>query len=180
LNQLNALRDLVAHMEWADAEMWRAVLGGEEASTDEFTLATLHHLHMTQRAFLDVWSGRSVVIRERSDFGSALPLRDEARSHYPLIRQFLESVSPDALDGAVVVPWSKYFTGASGQAALPATLGETIQQVAAHSTYHRGQVNRRIREVGGQPPLVDYIAWIWMGRPMTVWEKGAGGGEDSP
>jgi uncharacterized damage-inducible protein DinB len=42
-------------------------------------------------------------------------------------------------------------------------------QVATHSTYHRGQVNARLREVGGEPPLVDYIAWIWFGRPAPEW-----------
>jgi hypothetical protein len=27
------------------------------------------------------------------------------------------------------------------------------------------QVNTRIRELGGTPPLVDFIAWIWAGKP---------------
>ena len=49
------------------------------------------------------------------------------------------------------------------------TLAETMFQVTSHSTYHRGQVNARLREVGGQPPLVDYIAWIWFGRPDAEW-----------
>ena len=44
-------------------------------------------------------------------------------------------------------------------------------QVASHSTYHRGQVNARLREVGGTPPLVDYIAWIWFGRPAPNWSS---------
>ena len=45
------------------------------------------------------------------------------------------------------------------------TLAETALQVAMHSTYHRGQVNARLRQIGGEPPLVDFIAWIWFGRP---------------
>jgi len=42
--------------------------------------------------------------------------------------------------------------------------------VALHSLYHRGQVNARLREVGGTPPLVDYIAWLWFGRPAAEWK----------
>jgi uncharacterized damage-inducible protein DinB len=38
-----------------------------------------------------------------------------------------------------------------------------------HSTYHRGQVNARLRELGIEPPLTDYIAWIWFGRPEAEW-----------
>jgi uncharacterized damage-inducible protein DinB len=49
------------------------------------------------------------------------------------------------------------------------TLAETILQVSSHSTYHRGQVNARLREVGGEPPLVDYIAWFWFGGPEPEW-----------
>lgn len=48
-------------------------------------------------------------------------------------------------------------------------LGETMIQVAMHSQYHRGQINTRLRELGAEPPLVDYIAWIWFGRPDAAW-----------
>jgi uncharacterized damage-inducible protein DinB len=49
------------------------------------------------------------------------------------------------------------------------TQTETMRQVASRSTYHRGQVNARLRELDGEPPLVDYIAWIWFGRPAPDW-----------
>jgi uncharacterized damage-inducible protein DinB len=49
------------------------------------------------------------------------------------------------------------------------TLAQTIFQVTSHSTYHRGQVNARLREVGAEPPLVDYIAWVWFGKPDPDW-----------
>jgi uncharacterized damage-inducible protein DinB len=43
-----------------------------------------------------------------------------------------------------------------------------------HSGYHRGQVARRLREHGAEPPLGDFIAWVWMGRPEADW-----GGEEA-
>jgi uncharacterized damage-inducible protein DinB len=51
-----------------------------------------------------------------------------------------------------------------------ATVGETAFQVVSHSTHHRAQANTRLRAVGGDPPLVDYIAWIWFGRPAAPWD----------
>jgi uncharacterized damage-inducible protein DinB len=46
---------------------------------------------------------------------------------------------------------------------------ETLLQIPMHSHYHRGQVNTRLRELGATPPLVDFIAWAWMGKPAAEW-----------
>ena len=67
------------------------------------------------------------------------------------------------------MPWVATYEAKLGRTFSTPTLGETMLQVASHSTYHRGQVNARLREVGGEPPLVDYIAWIWFGRPEPDW-----------
>ena len=50
------------------------------------------------------------------------------------------------------------------------TLGDTAWQVFSHSTYHRGQMATRIRELGGEPPAVDYIYWAWTRRPAAAWD----------
>ena len=67
------------------------------------------------------------------------------------------------------LPWAAGLTKRFGREPAPATLAETAFQVASHSTYHRGQVNTRLRELGAEPPLVDYIAWLWLGRPAAEW-----------
>jgi uncharacterized damage-inducible protein DinB len=38
-----------------------------------------------------------------------------------------------------------------------------------HTAYHRGQISTRIREIGGEPPLIDYLYWVWAGRPSPGW-----------
>ena len=43
--------------------------------------------------------------------------------------------------------------------------------LALHTAHHRGQVNARLRELGAEPPLVDYIAWLWKGRPDAMWPR---------
>ena len=52
---------------------------------------------------------------------------------------------------------------------LPATLSESVWQVLSHSTYHRGQIATRIRELGGEPPLVDFLYWVWSDKPTPEW-----------
>lgn len=39
------------------------------------------------------------------------------------------------------------------------TLGDILTHVALHSAYHRGQVNTAIRQSGGVPAVVDFIAF---------------------
>ena len=55
-----------------------------------------------------------------------------------------------------------------------ATLGVTALHVAAHTTHHRGQVMTRLRELGGAPPLVDYVIRVWSGSPAAGWSRSPG------
>jgi predicted enzyme related to lactoylglutathione lyase len=57
-----------------------------------------------------------------------------------------------------------------GKKVVPATLEETMIQVASHSTYHRCQINTRFRELGGNPAMVDFVAWVWLGKPNMGWD----------
>ena len=66
--------------------------------------------------------------------------------------------------GSVMVP-----SASSVSRETTTTVGETTLQVPMHTVYHRGQVNARVRALGGEPPLVDYIAWLWLGRPAPEW-----------
>ena len=55
MTAVEQVRDLYRHMEWADAEMWRAVLVCPAACADAAMLERLHHIHLVQHAFLFVW-----------------------------------------------------------------------------------------------------------------------------
>ena len=91
------------------------------------------------------------------------------RSYYSEAVAYLATLNDDQLSRPMPVPWATMVEKRLGRAPETTTIGETALQVALHSTYHRGQVNARLREAGGEPPLVDYIAWVWLGRPAPVW-----------
>ena len=85
------------------------------------------------------------------------------------LNEFLSSQMSD--EKVIQIPWSVFIERRTGKKVVPATLEETMLQVASHSTYHRGQINTRFRELGGEPASVDFIVWIWLGKPKADWEN---------
>jgi uncharacterized damage-inducible protein DinB len=131
----------------------------------------LYHVHLVQRAFLQIWRG------EQMHFEGTATLRGErlagwGRAYHADLPGFLSTLDDSQLDTAVQLPWASRITGLVGADLTNPSLGETLMQVALHSTYHRGQINARIRELGVEPPLTDFIAWVWSGKPRPSWPSG--------
>lgn len=166
---LDTLRDLLDHMEWADASVWRAVLTHPAAAEDARIRDLLLHLHAVQRRFLTVWTGAPFDAAAYT--GGLAAAQPAVRSYYEDLRTALQSFDGAALARPIVMPGLEPYEQQMGRRFGIPTLAETVLQVASHSTHHRGQVNARLREVGGEPPLVDYIAWIWFDRPAPEWPK---------
>ena len=165
------LPTLYSHMEWADAFVWRAVLAHEPSAEDDFVVESLVHLHMVQFAWLSIWRGEDVAMTTRDDFYGLAAVRDWARSYHRRVAGFLEGLTDDRLESNIEVPWTDFIEKEIGRPPAPARLGDSVYQVAAHSAHHRAQVNRRIRELGGEPGMVDYIGWVWRGRPTADWSS---------
>ena len=47
---LNTVADLLRHMEWADALVWRTILSSAPATADTALHRRLYHLHVTQHS----------------------------------------------------------------------------------------------------------------------------------
>lgn len=160
--------DLYRHMEWADAAVWNSVLASETGQTDTRLQGYLNHLHVVQRAFLRVWRN------EPRDapypiFNDAKLILSWGRAYYVEALAYLEALDDETVSEPMAVPWAEMVERRLGRSPEMTTKGETALQVALHSQYHRGQINARLREVGAEPPLVDYIAWLWLGRPAARW-----------
>lgn len=184
MNLLSNLQDQFRHMEWADAVVWQAVLASEAALTDETIRARLNHIHMVQRMFLAVWRNEFGGFTDHDERHKAVmewvkqtsrlqgtALMAWAQEYHRDAQQYLAGLSDAAMDEAVVLPWAEMVAARIGRTPATSTMSETLVQVAAHSAYHRGQVNARLREVGAEPPLVDFIAWVWLGKPAAQWNS---------
>lgn len=172
MNNLLVIQELFRQMEWADSRIWAALRALPEAAEDSVLRARLHHIHMVQRAFLQVWRGVPYE-PQASGFSDNTSLLNWALEYYPEVMKYIGDLSEEDLERPVVMPWIKMFEARMGREADIPTLHETLIQVAMHSAYHRGQVNTRLREIGAEPPLTDYIAWIWLGKPQPDWPLSA-------
>jgi uncharacterized damage-inducible protein DinB len=49
------------------------------------------------------------------------------------------------------------------------SVADGIVQVAMHTQHHRGQLMTRLKDFGGEPANVDYVIWLWKGKPAADW-----------
>ena len=163
------VRDLFTHMEWADARIWTAV--PQTSPPDARLRETLVHVHGVQRGFFLVWTGGPVMeaYRKADEFPTLADVRAWAQPYYRDARAFLKTVTTDQLAQRIVMPWSAQIAQSLGHEPGATSLGETCYQVASHTQHHRGQINTQLRALGVEPPYVDYIVWLWHGRPAPQW-----------
>lgn len=165
--------ELIQHMEWADFVVFLSILGKPQVEEDELLLKRLRHIHLVQKAFFDVWQHQPIN-PHATDLLNARELAGFARSLHREIQEFQRSLSSVDLDRVIHLPWSEQVSRTLGFEIANPSLGQTLLQVTAHSSYHRGQVNSRLRELGIDPPMTDFIAWVWARKPSPAWLSGTG------
>ena len=159
------VENLLNHMKWADAEVWKKVLPFEAAHNDERIKKLLYHLHQVQYAFYFLWNDLPLDIPKPETFSDLKSIAKWGFDYQQKLNGFLSSPKADEKDKVIKIPWSVFMERKTGKKVVPATLEETMLQVASHSAYHRGQINTRFRELGGEPASVDLIVWVWLGKP---------------
>ncbi len=158
----NWLRDMIRHMEWADAEHWKALEAFSGGLNDRTIRKHLHHIHLVQHAFCSVVSEKPPVWRKEEEFKTSDELKSWAKAQHANLEAFIRDATETTLSYKVTVPWFK-------NPPLQLSIAEALTQVTMHSHYHRAQNALRFREIGGDPPLTDIIAWYWKGRPKPTW-----------
>ena len=170
---IEVARDIVRHMEWADARTWAAALGHAVSADDAGIRGYLAHLHQVQQLFLTLWEERppaDFMAIATATFPSLRELRAWVQPYYPRVHQFLAAADAVTMSRVVRMPGLEPYEQQLGITFAPTSIGETIFQVASHTTHHRAQVLSRMRALGGEPSLVDYIGWVWFGRPAAEWQ----------
>jgi uncharacterized damage-inducible protein DinB len=157
------LSELYAHQEWADAEHWRAFEAHPAALEDKAIRERLLHIHQVQHAFLWVTGPRTArfEFQRLEDFPSMADLKKYAQRGLGSMRELLNQTNANRMEEVIEVPWFK----------PPAKISvrQALTQAAMHSHYHRGQNATRLRELGGVPPMTDFIVWLKNGQPAAQW-----------
>ncbi len=168
MNLAGAIADLLEHMQWADALIWKTILSSPAAVRDANLHDRLYHVHMTQHAFLQVWRGVSANIPMLNTLDTAA-LAEWAQAFYAEATTDKLKFDEEALNRSVPDSLLSKAKERLGAGATTPTIGDTVLQVITHSTYHRGQISTRLRELGCEPPLTEYFVWVWYGKPVADW-----------
>jgi uncharacterized damage-inducible protein DinB len=155
---LYALNELFAHNYWARDCQLRACT----ALTDEQFLRpmgssfpcvrdTLVHLLAVEWIWLERWRGRSPrALPQVEEF----PVLEAVRARWDEVeremKQYLATLSDEALDSVVTT------TSTRGNTWTYA-LWRMMLHLLEHQAYHRGQVTTLLRQLGFEPPKVDFL-----------------------
>lgn len=157
------LEELFAHQEWADAEHWQAIEAHPAALEDKAIRERLLHIHLVQHGFLWVTSPvrGDFAFKKPEDFPAMADLKAYARQGLTDLGVLLKTADQHRMEEIIEVPWFK--------PAARISVRQALTQAAMHSHYHRGQNATRLRELGGVPPMTDFIIWLKDGQPAARW-----------
>ncbi len=150
MNEERYFGRLAAHDEWANRKLIEALRG--VASPPQRALDVMAHILGTE------WTWLSRIHRTASAMkvwpGISL---DACEQELPNLRgEWEKLLSSMDLD-------SNYpYTNTKGEH-FESNVRDTLTHVFLHSHYHRGQIVRMIREIGVEPPYIDFIESVRKG-----------------
>ena len=150
------LRLLVAYNRWANNRLLEAAsaLSVEELECDQrASFGSLHgtliHILWGERGWLQLWQqGTFLPDPTAGDYPDLASIRSEWGRHDEAYATYLHGLTQAELDAPRAVRANTY------------ALGELVQHILNHSTYHRGQVTLLLRQLGHKPPSTDYRRFL--------------------
>jgi uncharacterized damage-inducible protein DinB len=158
---LQDLQTLVDYHYWARDRMLDAVatLTPEQYQRDlgssfKSVRETMTHLYAAEWAWYERWQGRSpTALLSPDQFADLAALR---RAWSELETKLRDYVAGLGEHGTSKIIEYKLLSGAAGASPL----GQMLQHVVNHASYHRGQVTTMLRQMGAQPAKpMDMIAY---------------------
>ena len=158
---LGMLRDLVQHKAWASATVCAAVRASDTASRDDDLRVLLHHIILANRFWLFSCLGRPFAVAEEARVPDSLnAVCYLFRSTHAIEAAWISGITSESelarrLEGPLIPGGS-------------CSIAHAYMQVCLHSQGHRSQCATRLRSLGGQPPVTDFIVWL-TDRPSAKW-----------
>jgi uncharacterized damage-inducible protein DinB len=158
---LDHLRDLMAHAEWADAIFFHAWAKSPAREHDEMR-RRVGHVTGVQQGFLAILQGQEPGRPPDGPPPSFADLQARAPRAHAALRAFVGGLDGASLASTVRVPWFP-------EPPCVISVADALVQVAMHTQHHRGQLMTRLKDFGGEPHNVDWIIWLWKGKPQGRW-----------
>jgi uncharacterized damage-inducible protein DinB len=146
---LQTLQEMARHQAWADAEYWKVFRGDARLVEDPGIRKRLNHMVTASEMLQMLARGETPDFGQMKDRESAEDLEAAMQKAHEGLAATLASID---LDRIVKLP-----RGPKGPFEAPA--GVLLLQALTHSQHHRGQNAARMRELGVNPPMTDYVVW---------------------
>jgi uncharacterized damage-inducible protein DinB len=116
---------------------------------------TIAHLLRAEWVWLERWRGRSPTKREAAEFAGERfldlsAIEERWRTVERDVREYVAGLTEEMLTQLLT------YTNLDGEN-FTYPLWRTLFHVSNHQTYHRGQVTTMLRQIGIQPPQIDFL-----------------------
>lgn len=156
------LRDLVHHKAWASSVLLTAIQNSVRAADDDGLRTLLHHIILANRFWLFSCLDRPFTIDAESQVpGSLREVVELFRSTHVMEGKWVAEADDAVLERRLEGP---LIPGGS------CSIAQAYLQVCMHSQGHRSQCASRLRGLGGEPPVTDFIVWL-VERPVAQWSS---------
>lgn len=148
---MKTIKRMMDHLYWADGRILDAI--EESEKKNKALLKLVRHVAMAERVWLSRLQGKSSaqysLWEEADDLTAIRMMFEENAEQY---RSYIEGLDEPELDAMV-----DYAT----QSGVPfrTSVRDILSQVVLHGQYHRGQINRALRNESAEPVQVDYITF---------------------
>jgi uncharacterized damage-inducible protein DinB len=158
---IDHLRNLLQHAEWANAVFFHAWAKSPVRDHEEMR-QRVGHVIGVQEWFLVVLKGGPVGNPPEGPPPGFDQLHARAIESHRALREYADTLDPASMSREVQIPWFR-------DPPCRITVAEALVQVAMHTQHHRGQLMTRLKQQGGEPKNVDWIIWLWKGKPEARW-----------
>jgi uncharacterized damage-inducible protein DinB len=150
LTGMFTIQKLFAHMDWANRRLLDA-LQNAPANEASKPAALFQHLLHAELIWLNRLRGESsqglALWVELADLDACAALIEENGGGF---RTWLDACPEDRLDSLI-----SYHSQTGVR--FESSARDILTHVALHGQYHRGQINTALRNLGLEPPVLDYI-----------------------
>ncbi|HEY9139634.1 MAG TPA: DinB family protein [Bryobacteraceae bacterium] len=146
---IELLRDLAQHQAWADEQHWKVLHENPRLLEDAEIRKRLNHMVTACEMLQTLARGEAPSVAGRKDRESMEELRTAmANAQDGLVK----TIGSAVLEGLIALP-----RGPKGPFKAPA--GVLLLQALLHNQHHRGQNAARMRALGVEPPMTDFVVW---------------------
>lgn len=148
---MKTIRTMIDHQIWANKRLLEAMRAG--GADNREALKLFRHLAIAEQVWITRLNGESSAnLVLWSDDGSLAEIEALLASNEERYSAYLNALTEEKLDEILV-----YANQSGTEFRTP--IRDVLTHVALHGQYHRGQVNRAIRQASGEPAALDYIVY---------------------